>query len=41
MRTIHALGAEAPGLFVIPGLDFEWLISDKAASRLVHTGFRE
>lgn len=40
LRTIRALSAEAPGLVVIPGHDFEWIISDKVAARLVHIGFR-
>ncbi|MFN5086354.1 MAG: hypothetical protein ACK5EX_12820 [Novosphingobium sp.] len=39
LRTIRALKAEAPGLVVLPGHDYEWIITDKAARTLVQTGF--
>ncbi|GAA4766056.1 MBL fold metallo-hydrolase [Novosphingobium ginsenosidimutans] len=41
LRTIRALKKEAPGLLVIPGHDFEWLIQDKAAKAVVRIGFRQ
>ena len=41
LRTIRALKAESPGLVVIPGHDYEWIVADKAAHSLVHTGFRQ
>lgn len=41
LRTIRALKDQAPGLLIIPGHDFEWLIQDKAAKATVRVGFRQ
>ncbi|NBW76242.1 MAG: MBL fold metallo-hydrolase [Sphingomonadaceae bacterium] len=41
LRTIRALKAEAPGLLVVPGHDFEWLIHDKAARASIRVGFQQ
>jgi len=41
LRTIRALKAEAPGLLIVPGHDFEWLIHDKAAKAIVRVGFQQ
>jgi len=41
LHTIAALKQQAPGLLVVPGHDFEWLIHDKAAKAVVRVGFRQ
>lgn len=41
LRTIRALKAEAPGLIVIPGHDYESIVADEESRNLVHPGFRQ